>query len=140
MCVCEIERERERERESLIHLYHASLIRGGNVFAFPLHHLAPQCMAVTDSPKDTTGASKWRHHFPHSKKGLNACDVRNSYEVRMMGLLTGLHALGILDRVEDRFALRDGRRIAFVKLDCEYLATSACFRLFHVYSVLTAPR
>eukprot|EP00614_Pseudopedinella_elastica_P011745 CAMPEP_0172592564 /NCGR_PEP_ID=MMETSP1068-20121228/11572_1 /TAXON_ID=35684 /ORGANISM="Pseudopedinella elastica, Strain CCMP716" /LENGTH=386 /DNA_ID=CAMNT_0013389611 /DNA_START=256 /DNA_END=1417 /DNA_ORIENTATION=- len=70
------------------------------------------------SPHDTTGAGSWRRNFPHAEKS-GPCKVSSRYPVRMMAIEAGLVDLGVLGRIGGQGAPRPGRRIAFVKLDCE---------------------
>jgi len=75
-------------------------------------------MEIRYSPRDTTGAGKHRHRFRH-EMASGPCKERAPYKVRMMGIETGLVDLGVLERVGGGGAPRQGRSVAFVKLDCE---------------------
>ena len=73
-------------------------------------------------PRDTAGASKWRRAFKRYDDGSQAglCKPRPAYSVRLIGLADGLVDLGVIDgsRAAEG-APFPGRRIHFVKLDCE---------------------
>jgi hypothetical protein len=77
-----------------------------------------QDVKIQYSAKDTTGAGRWRKNFPHQRIGEGDCDLRAAYDVKMMGLEQGLKDLGIMEAGAGT-RLRPGRRISFIKLDCE---------------------
>ena len=64
----------------------------------------------------TSSFAPWKK--PHQRIGEGDCDLRAAYDVKMMGLEQGLKDLGIMEAGAGT-RLRPGRRISFIKLDCE---------------------